>query len=158
MPSVLFVCTANRFRSPLAVAFFKNKLNAIGKTMNWKVESAGTWCLEHLPPVDEALNEAAKRNLDIHYHKSRMVDKEILRDFDLILVMEEGHKEALRSEFSLFEKNIYLLTEVGGAVSYSIPDPFITGESTVKVAAEIEAQIDRSFDLIFRSLSRISDG
>jgi len=155
MPSVLFVCTANRFRSPLAAAFFNQKLQEVNKDHNWKVESAGTWCIENLPPVLEAVDEAKKRNIDIYSHRSRMINEEILSAFNLALVMEMGQKEALRSEFPLFEEKIYLLTEVGGAVPYSIPDPFTTAESPVKIAAEIEAQINRSFDLIFRALSRM---
>ena len=152
MPSILFVCTANRFRSPLAAALFKSKLQADKYAQPWRVESAGTWGLEHLPPMPEALIEAEKRKLDIRAHQSRIVNYTLLKGFDLIIVMEEGHKEALRNEFRLLEDRIFLLTEVGGGSVYSIPDPYTTQESPEKVANEIESQIERCFAVLYRSL------
>ena len=43
MPSVLFVCTANINRSPLAAALFQKLLADSGRADGWRVESAGTW-------------------------------------------------------------------------------------------------------------------
>ena len=49
MPKVLFVCTANRFRSPLAAAIFKRFLLESQETGRWRVSSAGTWTRSGLP-------------------------------------------------------------------------------------------------------------
>ena len=144
MPSILFVCTANRFRSPLAAAIFLSKLNA----SNWRVESAGTWATAGQPAVKEAISEAQKRGLDISGHTSRAVDKKLVRQFDLILVMESGQKEALTNEFPELKEKIYMLSEVAGNAAYSIPDPYLTKESAEDVANEIEGLIDQNFDLI----------
>ena len=144
MPSILFVCTANRFRSPLAAAIFLSKLNA----SNWRVESAGTWATAGQPAVKEAISEAQKRGLDISQHTSKLVNEKLIREFDLILVMETGQKEALLHEFPGLKDRIYLLTEVAGNTAYSIPDPYLTKESAEDVANEIEGLIDQNFDLI----------
>ncbi|MGB9521787.1 MAG: low molecular weight phosphatase family protein, partial [Anaerolineales bacterium] len=48
MPSVLFVCTANQCRSPLAQGLFQLALN--GQLSGWRIDSAGTWAVNGLPP------------------------------------------------------------------------------------------------------------
>lgn len=149
MPSVLFVCTANRFRSPIAAALFLEKLQHVDGISAWRVESAGTWGDANLPPMKEALSEAGKRNLNIQTHLSKTINDKLMQEFDLILVMEAGHKEALINEFPGAEEKVYLLSEVGGGAPYSIPDPFFSKESAGDVAAEIEDLIDKKFDLIY---------
>ncbi len=152
MPSVLFVCTANRFRSPIAAAIFEMRLREIGSNSRWRVESAGTWAEEDLPPIKEALIESNKRNLDIRSHLSRLIDAKLMKEFDLILVMEAGHKEALLNEFPDLDEKVYLLSEVGGGDAYSIPDPFLSGDSPEEIAAEIEDLITIKFDFIYHIL------
>lgn len=43
MPSVLFVCTANMCRSPMAMVLFRRRLDQAGLASGWRVESAGAW-------------------------------------------------------------------------------------------------------------------
>ena len=118
MPSVLFVCTANQTRSPIAAALFASLPAAAG----WRVESAGTWAEEGLPASRSARRVMHSMGLDINRHRTRIVTGELLAAFDLILVMEHGHKEALRAEFPAVAQRVCLLSEmVGGA--YDVPDP-----------------------------------
>lgn len=49
MPSVLFACTANRFRSPIAAARFSHCLQNEVDVQDWRVGSAGTWAEPGLP-------------------------------------------------------------------------------------------------------------
>ncbi|HQN24656.1 MAG TPA: hypothetical protein PK123_07055 [Bacteroidales bacterium] len=150
MPFVLFVCTVNRFRSPLAEAFFKAKINASGSPQGWQIESAGTWVKESLPPTLEAIEEAKKRHLDISQHKSRLINPSLLHSAGIILTMESGQKEALILEFPENQSKIYHLTEVGGGIPYDIPDPYSTNESPAVIAQELEELIDTKFPLIYQ--------
>ncbi|HAE86229.1 MAG TPA: hypothetical protein DCG78_06985 [Anaerolineaceae bacterium] len=150
MTLVLFVCTANRFRSPLAEAFFKAKINASGKPQGWQIESAGTWVKESLPPTPEAIEEAKKRHLDINQHTSRPVTPSLLHTASIILTMESGQKEALIQEFPENKGKIYHLTEVGGGVPYDIPDPYASQESPAEIARELEMLVDNKFPLIYQ--------
>jgi protein-tyrosine-phosphatase len=46
-PSVLFVCTANMIRSPIAAALFRSRLaNKRPDWQEWRIDSAGTWALD----------------------------------------------------------------------------------------------------------------
>src|SRR5689334_6967723 len=99
MPSVLFVCTANQIRSPIAAALYQDILNNTGQAQTWRVESAGTWTSNGLPASRAAQRAMRELNIDLSQHRTRCVTRDLLAGFDLILVMEHSHKEALRVEF-----------------------------------------------------------
>ena len=109
MPSVLFVCTANVCRSPMAEALWRSRL---AEEAGWRVESAGTWALDGQLAARYAQQVLKGRGSDLSQHRSRVVDKELLESFNLILVMEQGHKEALRFEFPGVASRVYLLSEM----------------------------------------------
>ncbi len=152
MPALLFVCTANRFRSPLAQVFFQEKLRKTASSAGWRVESAASWGDANLPAMPEALFEARKRGFDLEKHRSKAISGQLIKQFDLILVMEAGHKEALQNEFPQVKSRIYLLSEVCGGAPFSIPDPYLSGDEPAEVAKEIEDLIDRKFALLFQWL------
>ena len=122
MPSILFVCTGNRCRSPLAAAIFTRCLQEKGRTQAWQVESAGTWARSGLgaDPLTQAAGEQI--GLDISQHRTRSVEEVSLGDYDLIVVMEGGHKEALGVEFPEIASRIHLLTHLAGEIE-DVPDP-----------------------------------
>jgi protein-tyrosine phosphatase len=156
MPSILFVCTANRFRSPLAEAIFQAELTKRGLQTDWQVGSAGTWTKDGLPAMPEAISAARELGLDLTFHRSRPVSAELLRQCDLVFVMESGQKEALIIEFSAIIENVFLLTEGVGGVAYDIPDPFFTDESPVSIAKELIGLFHNGFEKIVQLAERCS--
>ena len=151
MPSVIFVCTANRFRSPLAAAILEKALkegkSAAGRTGGlpslepWHVASAGTWATPGelvLPMVSEA---AQKLGIDLSDHSSQRVSGVLLSEYDLILVMEAGHQEALKSEFPSLNDRIYLLSHVVERGSYDIPDSSGSEQEVADVVSELNTLI-----------------
>lgn len=137
MPSILFVCTVNRFRSPLAEVVFRHELQKARYPGNWAVSSAGTWTEADLPPMPDAILAAAEVGLDLSGHRSRQINAELIKDNTLVVVMHESHKEALRVEFPGYKDKVFLITEAVGEIAYSIPDPFVTGEPPLAVAREL---------------------
>lgn len=103
----------------MAEALFRARLmDAEG----WLVESAGTWAPEGAPVTNRAQLALRSRGLDVSQHRSRQVTGEMLRQFDLILTMEQGHKEALIAEFPDLAPRIFLLSEMAGGV-FDVRDP-----------------------------------
>ena len=124
MPSILFVCTANQFRSPIAAACLLKNIKQGGTEKDWIVESAGTWTKDGLGVPGATLQIAEQLGLDrLNRHHSRQINQKLLDDFDLIIVMEIGHKEAIRSEFPLVYGRVYMLSEIVDGYLYDIPDP-----------------------------------
>ncbi len=121
MPSLLFVCTANICRSPMAMALFTSKVEK--DTLDWRVESAGTWAMEGIPASINSQQAINDFDIDLSNHLSRPVDNILLDEFDLILVMEQGHKEALKVEYPKVSERVYLLYEMIG-FKRDVHDPY----------------------------------
>ena len=123
MASVLFVCTGNMYRSPIAAEIFRGLLLRDEKGKRWQVGSAGTWTTEGRPAPNDAVEIARSLGVNLGAHQTRMVNKKMLEEADLIIVMEEGHKEALRVEFPFAQNKIHLLAYVLQGVDYDVADP-----------------------------------
>jgi protein-tyrosine phosphatase len=78
----------------------------------WRVDSAGTWATPGRPAAIEAQQVIERRGMDISLHRSRAVSYDLLRRYNLILVMERGHKESLLAEFPMLAERVYLLSEM----------------------------------------------
>ena len=149
MPSILFVCRANQFRSPIAAALLRKtiKLHNYGK--EWIVDSAGTWTTEGLSFPANLLAMANKLNIPgLSKHRSRQISKELIKKFDLIIVMEAGQKEALVTEFPAENNRIFLFSKVVDGSNYDISDPVIPGVDPVMVAEQICLLITGGFQNI----------
>lgn len=123
MVSVLFVCTGNQFRSPIAAEVFREHLARDGRSAQWKVDSAGTWTVSGRHAPREAVELARSLGVNIRGHVTRMLDVKMLEDASLVLVMEEGHRESIQFEFPFARKKVYLLSQVLQGVTADIPDP-----------------------------------
>ena len=158
MPSLLFICTANICRSPMASALFQIICLEKHDMQSWRVESAGTWSHEGDPAVEGTKSVMKSRGIDISSHRSRLVRKEIIEEFDLILTMERGHKEALQYEFPSQASRIYMLSEIVG-LEFDIKDPFggpLAGYE--KTANEIEMLLRDGFNTILSLVSNNYSG
>ena len=147
MPRIIFVCTKNQFRSPIAAAILSRELATRNMPGEWIVESAGSWVSDLAPATPEALIEAAKRGLDLSTHTSNGIEGIHREQIDLFLVMEKGQKESILLDYPKLKYKTYLLSEITG-VSFSIPDPYVTGESCSEIASEIETLIQGNVEKI----------
>ncbi|MGI6259056.1 MAG: hypothetical protein ACOYKC_04280 [Anaerolineaceae bacterium] len=155
MPKIVFVCTKNRFRSPLAAAILQQELNRRGFGDSWVVESVGSWVQQLAPPTPEAIFEAEKRGFNIRDHRARGIEGISREQVDLFLVMETGQKESILIEYPNLKYKVFLLSEMMG-LSFSIPDPYVTGEPHSEIAAEIEEIIDSNFSKIVSLAKKLS--
>lgn len=123
MPAILFVCTGNQCRSPVAEVLFKRQIEHVASLRDWRIESAGTWAYTGNPAHARMRQAAQEVGLDLSQHRARRIeDVPALAAFDLIPVMERSHKEALQVEFPALRQRIYLLSELAGP-PYDISDP-----------------------------------
>ncbi len=150
MPSVLFVCTANQYRSPVAAALFESMLSSERCSGTWIVNSAGTWTTPGLPLSPLAKRLARECGLILEGHHTRLVSESLLFHADLILVMEAGHREALLTEFPSIAQRVFLLSEVVDGVEYDIPDPAASYEHAEAILQELCRLIERGFPQILR--------
>lgn len=90
---VLFVCTGNTCRSPLAAAALRAELGPDDGRV--EVLSAGTGAGDGQPASDGSLAVAASDGLDLRAHRSRRLSGELARTADLIVAMEPRHRDAV---------------------------------------------------------------
>jgi protein-tyrosine phosphatase len=85
--SIAFVCTGNRFRSPLAEAF----VHRLTLGLPVSVGSYGTLPLENAPPLPEAVEIGLWCGISLADHRTRYVNNASLEDVDLLLGFEPAH-------------------------------------------------------------------
>lgn len=148
MPHILFVCTANICRSPVAEGLLRRRIEE--EFMDgWTVSSAGTWVLEERGASRNSVVVMAQRGIDIADHISRGITAEMLSDADLILCMESGHAEALAAEFPKETAGkIYMLTQMVGR-RHDVADPYgMELPEYQQMAEEVEELIDKALPRI----------
>lgn len=148
MKSVLFVCTANRYRSPFAEAVFKRQLDADGVAELWQVSSAGTWTKNNLRAMPAIIHKAQEFKLNLEEHRSTEISQELLLKNNLVIVMEKGHKEALCTEFHDMSERIFLLSEIVDGIAYDIPDPVKAMDEADEIINELYTLLQRGYAAI----------
>lgn len=94
---VLFVCTANLCRSPMAEGVFRTLAERAGVAEGFEIASAGTSDgFVGRPPAPEAIEVAASRGYDISGIRSRQMVTEDIAYFDYPLAMDSSHLVAMR--------------------------------------------------------------
>jgi protein-tyrosine-phosphatase len=145
---ILLVCTGNLCRSPMAAGLLRDRLAEAGLDGEFEVRSAGTWALDGSPAASYARQVMAERGIAISDHRAHMVTQRDVATAGLILVMEEGHREALLAEFPTGRSKVYLLTEIIGK-RYDIADPFGSDiDDYARCATHLANIIDSGFDQV----------
>jgi protein-tyrosine phosphatase len=94
---VLFVCTGNICRSPMAAGVFRTLAERAGMANEFTIASAGTFDGHVGQPASMlAIETAQLRGYDITSHRAQLLTKEVLEKFDLALAMDRTHLAALR--------------------------------------------------------------
>lgn len=134
---ILVVCVGNICRSPTGERLLQQKLpNKIIASAGLATERSG---LTNKPADKMASQTAQKHGLSLDGHQAQQLSKALCHEYDLILVMEKGHLEAIHQISPETRGKTMLFGQWLGAKD--IPDPF-------KKSQEV---FDYTYDLIEKS-------
>jgi len=117
---VLFVCTGNICRSPLAASLLERALQERGLEVG--VTSAGTGAWDGAPASEGAYLVGLERGLDLSGHRARLLTRELVDRADLILTMARHHRA--RVDELGGEGKVFVLGEYAGKGGDEVSDPF----------------------------------
>ena len=117
MNSVLFVCSANQCRSPMAEALFRDTVRKRGEDDQWQIASAGVFAGDGYPATINACEVMGERGFDIRRHLSQRISRELMSNYALVLVMESDHQITLNKEYPEFADRIVLFKKIIGEES-----------------------------------------
>jgi protein-tyrosine-phosphatase len=123
--NILFVCTGNTCRSPLAAGFLK-KLLERNSLCEMKIGSAGLTALPGSPASFHSLRVALENSVSLEEHQARLVTPELIDNAGLIVVMEPGHQKQLLDLYPQASGKILLLRHFAryGSRKRGIHDPY----------------------------------
>jgi tRNA threonylcarbamoyl adenosine modification protein (Sua5/YciO/YrdC/YwlC family) len=119
-PQILFVCTGNTCRSPIAEYLAKNIITK--KELKFRVASAG-FTADGMPISENSNYVLALHGIDASEHISTLLNEEILRKSWLVLTMTANHKNKILQLYLASASKVYTLSEYADS-NNDITDPF----------------------------------
>ena len=123
MKTILFICTGNICRSPMAEALFRRAAAGRGE---FRVLSAGLGAVDGQPPTVHSVTAMRERGIDISNQRSRMLTTDLLQEADYIFGMTRSHVDAIALLYPQAAEKTFLLREFDDSLEEfekDIPDP-----------------------------------
>ena len=146
MKNILFVCSGNTCRSPLAQAIAQRVFSS-RPARGWLVSSAGSSATEGLPASEHSLEIARNHGFDLTAHRSRPLSSEMAEQTDLIVAMGAGHRSHVGMIDGDALEHTYLLTDFCEDLDGDVPDP---------IGGDLETY-ERVYEMIHRCVEGLAD-
>src|ERR1700758_2781350 len=135
LKNILFVCTGNVCRSPMAEGLFRHM---VSDRPDIRVRSAGVSTISGQPPSPHAVEVLADLRIDISKLRSVPLSDELVRNASCIIAMTRSHMESIHYIFPEAAEKTFLLREFEDhAPSLDVSDPIGLGREAYEVTRDI---------------------
>src|ERR1700751_1794411 len=135
LKNILFVCTGNVCRSPMAEGLFRQM---VANRPDIRVRSAGVSTVPGQPPSQHAVEVLADLRVDISKLRSLPLSDELVRGASCIIAMTRSHMESIHYLFPEAAEKTFLLREFEDcAASLDVSDPIGLGPEAYEVTRDI---------------------
>ncbi|HEX5399634.1 MAG TPA: serine hydroxymethyltransferase [Verrucomicrobiae bacterium] len=141
MKTILFICTGNVCRSPMAEGLFRQAVKGRG---DFRVLSAGLGAVDGQPPTPHSVTAMRELGVDISGQRSRALTADLLRQADYIFGMTHSHVDSIGLLFPAAAEKTFLLREFEESL-----DPY---------EKDISDPIGSPFDVYARCREQIKQG
>jgi protein-tyrosine-phosphatase len=149
---MVFVCSGNVCRSPMAEYLLRQRL---GADSGWRVISAGVSAGAGMPASDAAVEALSEMDIDLGPHRSRPVTKELVREASMLVVMTATHYQQMKSMFPDSAGHVYLLKSFDPeADGTDVADPI---GSSVDFYREIRDEISAALPGLIKYMKTFKD-
>jgi low molecular weight protein-tyrosine phosphatase len=150
---LLFVCTGNICRSPLAEAIFRHQAEQAGRGSEFEIDSAGTHDYHEGERADPRARRVGEDRGVPVTSIARTVEDSDFEGFDLLLAMDRGHRRDLRARCpEPLRDRIRLMREFDKpAGELDVPDPYYANEQAF---VRVYEMLDRCCRNLLQDLTR----
>ena len=122
---VVFICTANVCRSPMAEKLFEHALGESSCEKKIRIFSAGISAMDGDQASDNSIEACKEIGLDLSDHRSSAITRATLQNASAIFCMTESHRALLHMYFELpDDAPVYLMRQFVDGDSKELPDPY----------------------------------
>ncbi len=143
---ILFVCTGNLCRSPMAEYLMKEMARQYG--IDIEVKSAGILAVHGEPATEETVAVLQELGINVKSHRSKPLDWDLLDWADIILTMEGWQKRQILTRVPEMDNKVFTLTEFAGEEG-EVTDPYGTARQTYRQVR------DQIYMLVEKALRKI---
>lgn len=111
MKKILFVCTGNICRSPMADWYLRKRVKELDLTEFFKIDSCGTYAINGEKASFNAIATMKRYDVDLENHLAKNIAEIDIDNVDLIITMTLKHKEFIKYKYPNVSTKVFTLVE-----------------------------------------------
>jgi protein-tyrosine-phosphatase len=150
MNKILFVCSGNTCRSPIAEKLFNHKLLKSKLNKKFKGISAGLFAIQGVPASKNSIKVLKESGVKDLNHCSKTLTYDLLKNSYMIIALTQNIKNTISISYPEFNNKLYTLKYFKTKKDQDIKDPFA---GNIKIYRECKKEIESCIDNLIEYLN-----